>query len=94
MISKFEEITEKEILGVIQQNISKKKEFVITPLNILTSKGYPIGDQTFLLHNKVIIQKIKRLLVNLEKDGWLTKRKSKQDYKGIKETAYDFPEKY
>jgi hypothetical protein len=56
----------------------------------LKSKGYPIGDQTFLLDNKVVIQKIKRLLVNLEKEGWLKKRKAKQDYKGIKERAYDF----
>jgi hypothetical protein len=58
-------------------------------LNILKSEGFPIGNQNFVLNNKVNIQKIKNLLVSLENKDWLTKRKSKQDFKGIKETAYN-----
>jgi hypothetical protein len=83
-------IEEINVFEVIQQNVCKRNEFVITPLNILISEGFPIADQSFVLNNKVGIQKIKSLLVSLEKEGWLTKRKSKQDFKGIKETAYNF----
>lgn len=82
-------IDEINVFEVIQQNVSKRNEFVITPLNILKSEGFPIADQSFVLNNKVGIQKIKSLLVSLEKEGLLKKRKSKQDFKGIKETAYD-----
>ena len=83
-------IEEINVFEVIQQNVSKRNEFVITPLNILKSEGFPIADQSFVLNNKVSIQKIKSLLVSLEKEGLLKKRKAKQDFKGIKETAYDF----
>ncbi len=90
---KLEDITQEKILEIIQENISKNKEFVITPLNILKSEGFPIVDQTFILNNKIDIHKIKRLLVGLEKDGLLKRRISKQDFLGIKETAYNFVEK-
>jgi hypothetical protein len=86
-------IDEINVFEVIQQNVAKRNEFVITPLNILKLEGFPISDQNFVLNNKVGVQKIKSLLVSLEKEGWLTKRKSKQDFKGIKETAFNFVEK-
>lgn len=83
-------IDEINILDVIQQNVSKRNEIVFTPLNILKSEGFPISVQSFVLNNKVGIQKIKSVLIALEKEGLLKKRKSKHDFKGIKETAYDF----
>ena len=86
----MKKISEIKALEVIQQNVSMRDNFVITPLNILKSEGFPIGDQNFVLNNKDEIQKIKTLLVTLENEGLLAKRKSKQDYKGIKETAYNF----
>lgn len=90
---KLEDIPQEKVLEIIQKNISKNNDFIISPLNILKSEGFPIVDQTFVLNSKEGIRKIKRHLVVLEKEGWLIKRKSKQDFKGIKETAYNYIEK-
>ena len=88
----IEEINEPLILGII--NIaSLKKEFVITPLSILRASGFPISNQTEVLNNKAKTRKIKRILVDLKNKQIITKRKSKHDYLGIKETAYNFIEK-
>ncbi|PIF47169.1 hypothetical protein CLU96_4217 [Chryseobacterium sp. 52] len=52
--------------------------------------GFPVAEHKFILENKTIIFKIKQILIELEKDGILAKRKSKQDFKGIKEIGYDY----
>lgn len=87
---KPEDITEDKILEIIRKNVSKRKDFVITPLNILRSEGLPTRDQTFVLNYKHQLHIIKRLLVILEKKGWLIKREAKQGFLGMRETAYSY----
>jgi len=88
----LEEINEPLILELIKL-ISEKREFVITPLNILGISGFPIANQTVLLNNKAKTKKIKRILMELKYKGIIEQRKSKQDYRGIKETAYNLIKK-
>ena len=82
------EIDEVLILEIVE-SVSSKREFVITPLSILGVSGFPIADQTEVLKNKPKIKKIKNILASLKTQGIVRQRKSKQDYKGIKETAYE-----
>lgn len=42
---------------------------------------------------KSTISKLKRILSDLNKEGILIKRKTKQDFKGIKEIGYDYIDK-
>ncbi|WP_299229675.1 hypothetical protein [uncultured Psychroserpens sp.] len=84
----IEEINELLILGIIK-SISEKREFVITPLSILGASGFPIANQTEVLNNKAKTKKIKQILIDLKDKGLIEQRKSKQDYLGIKETAYN-----
>ncbi|RSK41301.1 hypothetical protein [Mangrovimonas spongiae] len=84
----LEEINETLILGIIK-SISEKRKFVITPLNIMGESGFPIADQTEVLKNKAKRIKIKRILADLNTQGIIEKRVSKQDYLGMKETAYN-----
>ncbi|MCL6273294.1 hypothetical protein M3P19_04695 [Muricauda sp. 2012CJ35-5] len=84
----LEEINEVLILKIIK-SVTDNKELVITPLSVLGVTGFPIANQTEVLGNKPKIKKIKNILINLKNQGIIQQRKSKQDYKGIKETAYD-----
>ena len=51
--------------------------------------GAPVSDQTWLLNQKPRIKRLKKLLIELMENGLLNKRKSKQDFLGIKEIGYD-----
>ncbi len=82
------EINELLILEIIK-SISAKREFVITPLSILGASGFPIANQTEVLNNKAKTRKIKQILIDLKDKGIIEQRKSKQDYLGIKEAAYN-----
>lgn len=83
----LEDISKSFVLALLSQD--KSKSFVITPISILKKIGFPVSDQNFILENKSVINKIKVLLKELEVEGILSKRLSKQDFKGIKETGYD-----
>ena len=87
----FKKITETEVLEIIVEN-TKKRKFVITPLSILGLTGFPIAEQSKVLNNKDIIQKLKQILEDLETKKKLLRRKSKQGFKGIMEVGYDYVE--
>ncbi|MGG7551800.1 hypothetical protein ACQ7CX_14370 [Chryseobacterium arthrosphaerae] len=88
----LDEIDETKIIECLR-NQSIKNNIVITPISILKSFGYPVSDHAFLLENKSTISKLKRILSDLNKEGVLIKRKTKQDFKGIKEIGYDYIDK-
>lgn len=79
------ELLEKLIIEVKKSD----KKIVITPINLMKLNGAPVSDQTWLLNQKPRIKKLKRLLTELKENELLNERKSKQDFLGIKEVAYD-----
>lgn len=76
---------------IIELKTSNKK-MVITPINLMKLNGAPVSDQTWLLNQKPRINKLKALLKELKEKGRLRERKSKQDFRGIKEIGYDIVE--
>ena len=78
-----------DLITTIIECISEKRDFVITPSSILGVTGFPISDQTAISNNKNKVRKIKNILSELENSGYLTRRKSKQDFLGIKEVGYN-----
>ena len=52
--------------------------------------GFPVSEHKFMLENKSTILKLKKVLSKLNEEGILSQRKSKQDFKGIKEIGYDY----
>lgn len=85
----LEEIDETLILKIIKKVI-EKREFVITPISLMGITGFPIREQKEVLGNKRKIRKIKKILTDLAEQGILQKRKSSQDYLGIREVGYNF----
>ena len=85
----IEDIDSDLILKIIEK-ACQKKEFIVTPLKILGVTGFPTQEQKLVLSNKDKIKKIKEILVGLESQGILEKRKSKQDHLGIKEVGYNY----
>ncbi|TMM57854.1 hypothetical protein FEE95_00015 [Maribacter algarum] len=83
-----EEIDESIILKIIFDEV-EKREFVITPLSVMGITGFPISEHKEILGNKQKIEKIKKILSDLSTKGILEKRKSKQDFRGIKEIGYN-----
>lgn len=67
-----------------------KRNFVITPINILRITGFPTSNQEIILNNRKKIKKIKQILAELSDLGMISERKSMQDHLGIKEKAYDY----
>ncbi|AZA63423.1 hypothetical protein EG345_00905 [Chryseobacterium carnipullorum] len=63
---------------------------MVTPVSILKKFGFPVSEHHFLLENKALILKLKYILEELNEDGILIQRESKQDFKGLKEIGYDF----
>jgi hypothetical protein len=52
--------------------------------------GFPIMDHGFFIQNKSSLLHLRTILKELEEEGILAKRKSKQDFFGIKEIGYDY----
>ena len=77
------------VLELINALKNSNKKIVITPINLMKLNGAPVPDQAWLLSQKPRIKVLKKLLGELEENGILIKRKSKQDFLGIKETGYD-----
>lgn len=86
---KLQDLDKSKIIELLKEKQAKKK-FVVTPITILKDLGYPVSKNLFILENKVIIANLKQIFKELEKDGLLIKRESKQDFKGIKEIGYDY----
>jgi len=76
----------KKMLDVIS---IKKKQIVITPINLMKLNGAPVSNQFWMLNQKLRIKKIKKLLIQLQKEGILEKRALKQEFKGIREVGYN-----
>ncbi|WP_405562395.1 hypothetical protein [Polaribacter sp. Asnod6-C07] len=68
---------------------NSEKKIVITPINLMKLNGAPVSNQAWLLGQKQRIKVLKKLLRELEENGILTERKSKQDFLGIKEIGFD-----
>lgn len=79
------ELLEKLITEIKVSN----KKIVVTPINLMQLNGAPVSDQTWLLNQKPRVKKLKKLLVELKEKGILIERKSKQDFRGVKEIGYD-----
>ncbi|MFK7748023.1 MAG: hypothetical protein AB8B65_06520 [Kordia sp.] len=79
-----------ELLSELINALKKSdKRIVITPINLMKLNGAPVSDLTWLLSQKPRIKVLKKLLRELEKNGIIIERKSKQDFLGIKEIGYD-----
>ncbi|MBT2620358.1 hypothetical protein [Chryseobacterium sp. ISL-6] len=85
----LEELDQVKITEFLKLHTSKNK-FVITPSSILKNMGFPVSEHKFMLENKSTILKLKKILAKLNKEGVLSQRKLKQDFKGIKEIGYDY----
>jgi len=85
----IEELNKAKIIEVLKIHQAKRK-FVVTPSNILKNLGFPIASHSFIIQNKSLLSSLKQILKELEKEGVLIKRKSKQDFFGIKEVGYDY----
>ncbi len=85
----IEQINEGVVLTIIERAI-QKRTFVITPLSIMGATGFPIQDQKEVLNNKRKVAKIKDILIDLSQKGILARRKSKQDFLGLKEVGYNY----
>lgn len=83
------ELTIELLTKLIDELKTANKEIIITPINLMRLNGAPVSDQTWLLNQKLRSKKLKRLLIQLKENRILEERKSKQDFKGIKETGYD-----
>lgn len=86
---KLMEIDKSKIIDFLKEKQSKRI-FVVTPINILSNLGFPVSEHTFIIENKSTLLKLKKILKELENEKILTRRASKQDFKGIKETGYDY----
>lgn len=83
----LKELDKSKIIEFLKEK--QEHNFVVTPINILKNFGFPVVKHQFILENKSTISYLKQILKELETEGILIKRKSKQDFKGIKEIAYD-----
>lgn len=86
---KLAEIDKSKIIDFLKEKQSKKM-FVITPINILSNLGFPVSEHSFILENKPVLSKLKKILKELDNEKILLKREAKQDFKGIKEIDYDY----
>jgi hypothetical protein len=84
----IKELDKSKIIEILKEK--QTKNFVITPIKILKTLGFPVAEHQFIIENKLLISNLKLIFKELEKEGLLIERKSKQDFKGIKETAYDY----
>ena len=80
------------VLLLIHEIKADGRNRVITPIHLMQINGAPVADQTWLLSQKPRIKKLKQILVELESLGLLERRKSKQDFLGIKEIGYNIVE--
>jgi len=85
----LEELDKSKVFELIRLQTNRKK-FVITPISILKNFGFPVAEHKFLLENKSTISKLKLILFELNEEGFLIERASKQDFKGIKDKGYDY----
>lgn len=75
-----------EMINSIKTNHNK---IVITPINLMKLNASPVRDVNWISSQKRRRMKIKSLLVQLEAKGVIEKRKSKQDFLGLKEVGYN-----
>lgn len=85
----LEKINKAKIIEVLKIQQAKRKS-VVTPSNILKNLGFPIVSHSFIIDNKSVLFDLKQILKQLEEEGLLIKRESKQDFLGIKEIGYDY----
>ncbi|MFL9832524.1 hypothetical protein [Chryseobacterium terrae] len=85
----LEELNKGTIIEFLKTQQAKRK-FVITPSSILKNLGFPIVEHHFIIQYKSTRLELKQILVELHKEEFLIKRKSPQDFLGIKEVGYDF----
>ncbi len=88
----LEELTVELLEELINTIKVSNKKIVITPINLMQLNGAPVSDQTWLLNQKSRVEKLKKLLVELNENGILIERKSKQVFRGIKEVGYNIKE--
>lgn len=85
----LEELDKAQIIEILKIQQAKKK-YVITPTSILKNLGFPIVKHSFIIKNKSVLLNLKQILKELDQDGILIKRISKQDFLGTKEIGYDY----
>lgn len=71
---KPEEITIALLEEMIDVIKIQNKDMIISPVNLMKLNGAPVSDKNWLLSQKLRIEKIKNLLVQLEEKGVLKKR--------------------
>ncbi len=85
----LEELNKTKIIEILKIQQARRK-YVITPMSILKNLGFPIVEHSFIIKNKSVLSNLKQILKELEQEGILEKRLSKQDFIGTKETGYNF----
>jgi hypothetical protein len=84
---KLDQITIGWLVDLIKSEF-KDKDSTIAPMIVFEKIGIPIKNQTKQLERKIISEKIKNLLKDLELIGFLEVKKNLHDTQGIKEVAY------